>query len=53
MGVSEMKFLDDHLLGGLFIGITVGLHFGASLGTYAPIFMVLTILVLLRYIVQK
>lgn len=49
----EMKFLDDHLLGGLFIGIAVGLHFGASLSTYTPLFMVLAILVLLRYITAK
>ena len=48
-----MKFLDDHLLGGLFIGITVGLHFGASLAGYMPLFIVVTILYLLRYITAK
>ena len=48
-----MKFLDDHLIGGLFIGIAVGLHFGASLSAYTPIFMVLTILILLRYVTAK
>lgn len=48
-----MKFLDDHLLGGLFIGITVGLQFGSALSTYAPVFLVLTILILLRHIVTR
>ena len=47
-----MKF-DDHLLAGLFIGITVGLHYGTSLVTFTPIFMILGVLYLLRYITGK
>lgn len=39
---------DNHLLGGLFIGITIGLHFTTSLGSYMPIFLVLSLLYLLR-----
>ena len=48
-GVRKMR-LDDHLLAGLFIGITIGLHYGASLVTFLPIFMVLGIVYLLRYV---
>lgn len=48
-----MKFLDDHLIGGLVIGVTVGLHFGASLSQFFALFMVGTILVLLRLITAK
>lgn len=44
-----MKF-DDNLLAGLFIGITIGLHYGASLVSFMPIFLVLGILYLLRYV---
>lgn len=47
-----MKF-DDHLLAGLFIGITVGLHYGTQLSTFAPIFLVLGALYLLRYITAR
>ena len=44
-----MKF-NDHLLAGLFIGITIGLHYGASLVTFMPIFLVLGLLYILRFI---
>ena len=44
-----MKF-DDHLLAGLFLGLVIGLHFGASLSAFMPIFLVLGGLYLLRYI---
>ena len=44
-----MKF-DDHLLAGLFIGITVGLHYGGTLSAFMPVFLVLGILYLLRFI---
>lgn len=44
-----MKF-DDHLLAGLFIGITVGLHYGATLSAFMPIFLVLGALYLLRFL---
>lgn len=44
-----MRF-DDHLLAGLFIGITIGLKYAVSLGTFMPIFLVLGGLYLLRYL---
>lgn len=44
-----MRF-DDHLLGGLFIGIVIGLHYGTSLSAFMPIFLVLGILFVLRYV---
>lgn len=44
-----MRF-DDNLLAGLFVGITLGLHFGASLSTFMPIFLVLGVIYLLRYV---
>lgn len=44
-----MKF-DDHLLAGLFLGITIGLHYGVSLVSFMPIFLVLGIVYLLRYV---
>ena len=44
-----MKF-DDNLLAGLFIGITIGLHYGVSLVSFMPIFLVLGIVYLLRYV---
>lgn len=47
--VEAMKF-DDHLLAGLFVGITVGLHYGASLSAFMPIFLVLGLIYLIRYV---
>ena len=44
-----MKF-DDNLLAGLFIGITIGLHYGVSLVSFMPISLVLGIVYLLRYV---
>ncbi len=40
--------LDDQLLGGLFIGVTIGLHYATSLSSFMPIFMVLGFLYILR-----
>ena len=48
-GVIMMKF-DDNLLAGLFIGITIGLHYGVSLSAFMPIFLVLGVIYLLRYV---
>ncbi len=45
----DMKF-DDNLLAGLFIGITIGLHYGVSLSSFMPIFLVLGVIYLLRYV---
>lgn len=47
-----MRF-DDHLLAGLFIGITIGLHYGVTLNAFMPIFLVLGILYLLRYVTGR
>ena len=44
-----MKF-DDNLLAGLFIGITLGLHYGVSLSAFMPIFLVLGVIYLLRFV---
>jgi len=44
-----MKF-DDHLTAGLFIGITIGLHYGTALTQFMPIFLVLGLLYLLRFV---
>ena len=47
-----MRF-DDHLLAGLFIGITIGLHYGASLVTFMPIFLVLGVVYLIRFLTVR
>lgn len=44
-----MRF-DDHLLAGLFIGITIGLHYGVTLSQFMPIFLVLGLLYLVRFV---
>lgn len=59
-GVRVVKFmdkrgwvamrLDDQLLGGMFIGVTIGLHYAASLSSFMPIFMVLGLLYILRLV---
>ena len=38
------------VLAGLFIGITIGLHYGGTLSAFMPVFLVLGILYLLRFI---
>jgi len=48
-GGATMKF-DDHLIAGLFIGITIGLHYGGTLTPFMPIFLVLGLLYLLRFV---
>lgn len=47
--VREMRF-DDNLLTGLFLGITMGLVYGASLVNFMPFFVLLTLLFLVRYL---
>ncbi len=47
--VREMRF-DDSLLTGLFLGITMGLIYGASLANFMPFFVLLTLLFLVRYL---
>lgn len=44
-----MRF-DDHLIAGVFVGITIGLHYGTSLSPFMPIFLVLGLLYLLRFV---
>ncbi len=48
-GVRDMRF-DDSLLTGLFLGITMGLIYGASLTNFMPFFVLLTLLFLVRYL---
>ena len=45
--------LDDPLIGGIVIGISLGLYFGASLHTFFPFFAILGGLYLLRYVTAK
>ena len=40
--------LDPKLLGGIFLGLVLGLHYHASLVTYLPIFMIITVIMVLR-----
>lgn len=47
--VKLMRF-DDSLLTGLFLGITMGLVYGASLANFMPFFVLLTLLFLVRYL---
>jgi hypothetical protein len=44
-----MKF-DDHLLAGLFIGLTIGLHYVTPLAQFLPIFLVLSAMYLLNFL---
>lgn len=44
-----MKF-DDHLLGGLVIGVIIGLKYGVLLSQFMPIFIVLGLVFLLRLV---
>ena len=48
-GVRNMRF-DESLLTGLFLGITMGLMYGASLVEFMPFFVLLTLLSLVRYL---
>ena len=47
--VKAMKF-NDHLLAGLFVGIVIGLHYGSTLSAFMPIFLVLGLIYLIRYV---
>ena len=47
-----MKF-DDHLLGGLVLGVILGLKYGVALSGFMPIFIVLGVIFLLRYVRAK
>lgn len=42
-----MKF-DMHLITGIVIGVTVGLHFTGVLATYLPLFVIASLLLILR-----
>ena len=45
--------LDNHLIGGVCIGVVIGLHYGTALSAYTPIFFVLGLLYLMRFIKVK
>jgi len=49
-GIFIGTVLGLHLLAGLFIGITIGLHYTSALSTFMPIFLVLGLLYLIRYV---
>ena len=40
--------LDNRLLGGMFLGIVLGLHYHAALLSYLPILMIVTVIMVLR-----
>ena len=44
-----MRF-DDSLLTGIFLGITMGLVYGASLASFMPFFVLLSLIFLVRYL---
>ena len=44
-----MRF-DDHLLTGLFLGITLGLWHASALMAFMPFFVLLTMVFLVRYL---
>jgi len=44
-----MRF-DDSLLTGMFLGITVGLHYAGALTAFMPFFVLLTLIFLVRYL---
>ena len=42
--------LNDHLVVGLFIGITIGMQYATSLSSFMPIFLVLGLLYVLKIV---
>lgn len=44
-----MKF-DTRLVTGIFIGVVVGLHYGASLATYLPIVSIVALVLVLNMV---
>ena len=44
-----MRF-DDSLLTGMFLGVTMGLHYAGPLVHFTPFFVMLTLVFLVRYI---
>ena len=51
-GVSQMSF-DHSLITGMFIGLTIGLWYTASLTAYLPFFVIGAVILLLRYVHGK
>ena len=47
--VATMKF-DTNLILGVLVGLIVALHYHVALTTYLPIFMILTVLMVIRLI---
>jgi F0F1-type ATP synthase assembly protein I len=48
-GVRKMK-LDEHLITGIFLGVVVGLFYTAQLVPYTALFLIGTIVLILRYV---
>ena len=42
--------LDDKLIGGLLMGIAVGVYYHGALITYLPIFTILTLVLVLKFV---
>ena len=48
-GDKTMRF-DHSLLTGLFLGVTMGLHYAGALASFMPFFVLLTLIFLVRYL---
>jgi F0F1-type ATP synthase assembly protein I len=48
-GGSDMK-LDEHLITGIFLGVVVGLFYTAQLVPYTALFLIGSIVLILRYL---
>jgi len=51
-GVNKMSF-DHSLITGMFLGVTIGLWYTASLTAYLPFFVIAAVILLIRYIHAK
>jgi F0F1-type ATP synthase assembly protein I len=45
--------LDEHLITGIFLGVVVGLFYTAQLAPYTALFLIGTIVLILRYLHAK
>lgn len=51
-GVNKMSF-DNSLITGMFLGLTIGLWYTASLTAYLPFFVIGAVILLIRYVHSK
>ena len=51
-GVRKMR-LDEHLITGIFLGVVVGLFFTAGLVPYLPLFVIGSVILIMRYLHAK